>query len=99
MNKAKMIAELENMVVTRLFGRQPWLASLGKELDVELFNVFLGMTEEWEVPMILEQYRLIDESEADAFYSMEKAADASAVLSGYVKRAYFVYRKANKFLH
>jgi hypothetical protein len=30
---------------------------------------------------------------------MEKAADASAVLSGYVKRAYFVYRKANKFLH
>ena len=56
------------------------------------------MTEEWEVPMILEQYRLIDESEADAFYSME-TADASAVLSGYVKRAYFEYRKATKFLH
>jgi hypothetical protein len=105
MNKAKIISELENMVVARLFGRQPWLADretcaailrkllelglwecisveprtwritpLGKELDVELFNVFLGMTEEWEVPMILEQYRLIDESEADAFYSMEKAA-------------------------
>jgi hypothetical protein len=130
MRKAKIISELENMVVARLFGRQPWLADretcaaiirkllelglwecisveprtwritpLGKELDVELFNVFLGMTEEWEVPIILEQYRLIDESEADAFYSMEKAADASAVLSGYVKRAYFVYRKANKFLH
>ena len=26
MNKAKIISELENMVVTRLFGRQPWLA-------------------------------------------------------------------------
>jgi hypothetical protein len=26
MNKAKIIFELENMVVARLFGRQPWLA-------------------------------------------------------------------------
>ena len=26
MNKAKIIAELENMVAARLFGRQPWLA-------------------------------------------------------------------------
>jgi len=26
MNKAKIISELENMVVARLFGRQPWLA-------------------------------------------------------------------------
>ena len=52
--------------------------------------------------MILEQYRPIHKSEADAIYSrMEKAdaADAGAVLSGYVKRAYFDYRKANKFLH
>ena len=126
MNKAKIIAELENMVVTRLFGRQPWLADreacaaiirkllelglwecisveprtwritpLGKELDVDLFNVFLGMTEEWEAPIVLEQYRLID----DAFYECIKEADASAVLSGYVKRAYFEYRKATKFLH
>src|SRR5262249_47545358 len=26
MNKSKIVAELENMVVARLFGRQPWLA-------------------------------------------------------------------------
>ena len=26
MNKAQIIAELEKMVVARLFGRQPWLA-------------------------------------------------------------------------
>jgi hypothetical protein len=75
------------------------ITPLGKELDVDLFNVFLGMTEEWEAPIILEQYRLIDESEADAFYACIKEADASAVLSGYVKRAYFEYRKATKFLH
>jgi hypothetical protein len=56
------------------------------------------MIEEWEVPIILGRYGLIDDSEADAFYSME-TADASAVLSGYVKRAYFEYRKATKFLH
>jgi hypothetical protein len=128
MNKAKIITELENMVVARLFSRQPWLADretcaaiirkliqlglwepispsgwritpLGKELDVDLFNVFLGMTEEWEAPIVLERYRLIDESEADAFYECIKDADASAVLSGYIKRAYFEYRKATKFLH
>jgi hypothetical protein len=69
---------------------------LGEELDVELFRVFLGMIEEWEVPMILERYRLI---EADAIYSCMEKAEASAVLGGYLKRAYFDYRKATKFLH
>ena len=87
MNKAKIIAELENMVVTRLFSRQPWLADretisavhrrlvqmglveqafvepqtwrsspLGKELDVELFEVFLGLFDQWDVPGMLEHY-------------------------------------------
>jgi hypothetical protein len=130
MNKAKVIAELENMVVARLFGRQPWLADqetcsalrrklvqmglvevvcvepktwrrtpLGKELDVDLFKVFLGLWSEWEVPSILERYRLIDEPEVDIIYARMDKTDAEYVLSGYVKRAYFVYRKANKFLH
>jgi hypothetical protein len=130
MNKAKIIAELENMVVARLFGRQPWLADretcsavnrkliqmglvevvcvepetwrtspLGKELDVELFEVFMGLWDAWEVPIILEDHRLIDESEADIIYARMDKADAESVLSGYVKRAYFDYRKATKFLH
>jgi hypothetical protein len=130
MNRAKIITELENMVVARLFSRRPWLADretspavirrllqlglwecicvepctwrmsrLGKELDIELFNVFLGITEEWVVPMILQQYEFIDESEADAICSRMENTDASAVLSGYVKRAYFEYHKATKFLH
>ena len=130
MNKAKIICELENMVVARLFSGRPWLADretnsayrrklmqmglveqicddpqtwrntpLGKELDVDLFKVFMGHWAEWEVPFILEQYCLIDRSEADDIWERMSDANAERLLSGYVKRAYFVYRKANKFLH
>jgi hypothetical protein len=84
MNKAKIIAELENMVAARLFSGQPWLADLetisayhrkliqmglleqvcaepptwrytplGKEVDIELFQVFTGLVYEWDVPFIL----------------------------------------------
>src|SRR5689334_17434915 len=127
MNKTKIISELENMVVARLFGRQPWLADpetclavhskliqmglvevvcpepqtwratpLGKELEVDLFEVFLGSWDPWEVPMILEDYHLIDKAEAEALYARMDKADPESILIGYVKRAYFVYRNANK---
>jgi len=130
MNKAQIIAELENMVAARLFGRQPWLADretcsaidrkliqmglvevisvepqtwrhtpLGKELDVDLFQVFMGHWYEWEVPIILEKYHLIDESEVDAIFECTSDAEAEMLLSGYVKRAYFDYHKASRFLH
>jgi hypothetical protein len=130
MNKAEIIAELENMVVARLFSGQPWLADretnsayhrkltqmglfeqvcekpqtwrntpLGNELDVDLFSVFMGHWDEWEVPMILEEYHLIDKSEADLIYENMTEANAERVLSGYVKRAYFDFRNAAKFLH
>jgi hypothetical protein len=130
MNKAKIIAELENMVVARLFGRQPWLAdqetcsalrrkliqmglvevvcvepetwrssTLGKELDVDLFKVFIGLRYEWDVPRILERYGLIDESEFDVICARMEKGDAESILIGYVKRAYFDYRKATKFFH
>jgi len=124
MNKAEIIAELENMVVARLFSGQPWLADpetcsavnrkliemgllkqvhddpiiawritpLGRELDVELFHVFLGVWHYCEVPLILEEYGLLSEAE---FYTIcASDADAESLLSGYVKRAYFDYRKA-----
>jgi hypothetical protein len=130
MNKAEIIAELENMVAARLFSGRPWLADwetnsayhqkliqmglieqvcvepqtwrntpLGKELDVDLFQVFMGHFGEWDVPFILEEYRLLDRSEADDIYERMTEANAERVLSGYVKRAYFDYRKAAKFLH
>jgi hypothetical protein len=74
-------------------------SSLGREVDVELFEVFMGLISEWDVPSILEHHRLIDELEADDILERMSDANAEAVLSGYVKRAYFDYRKATKFLH
>ena len=127
MNKAEIIAELENMVASRLFSGQPWLADretipayrrkliqmglveqvrdepftwritpLGEELDVDLFQAFMGIHWEWEVPIILEEYGLLNASEADAIFECTSEADAERLLSGYVKRAYFDYRKAAK---
>ena len=72
---------------------------LGKELDVDLFQVFIGLFCEWEVPGILEKYGLLSESEADAILERMTEVNAERVLSGYVKRAYFDYRNATKFLH
>ena len=130
MNKAEIIAELENMVAARLFSGQPWLADpetysayhrkliqmglleqvraepqtwritpLGKELDVDLFQAFMGLWYEWEVPLILEEHGLLNESEFDAIIECTSEADAERLLTGYVKRAYFDYRKASELLH
>ena len=50
------------------------------------------------MPITLEEYGLLGESEFDAIGECTSEADAERLLSGYVKRAYFDYRKA-KFLH
>src|SRR5262249_49319413 len=65
---------------------------LGKELDVDLFEVFMGVWDEWEVPMILKEHHIIDWAEAEAMYARMDKRDAESVLIGYVKRAYFDYR-------
>ena len=59
----------------------------------------MGLWCEWEVPLILEEHGLLTESEFDAIIECASEADAETLLSGYVKRAYFDYRKAAKFLH
>lgn len=66
--------------------------ALGKELNVDLFQVFFGIIYEDDVPTILEHYRLIDESEFDAICDCNDNAECA--LMGYVKRAYFKYRNA-----
>ena len=126
MNKAEIIAELENMVVARLFSGQPWLADpetcsaiwrkliqmglleqvrdeptrwrttpLGKELDLDLFLVFMGAIHEWDVLCTLWHSGLLDDSEFDVILEhMSNADDAESILRECVKRAYFDYRKA-----
>jgi hypothetical protein len=54
---------------------------------------------EWEVLLILEEYGLLTESEFDAIIGCTSEVDAETLLSEYVKRAYFDYRKAAKFSH
>jgi hypothetical protein len=72
---------------------------LGAELDVDLFEVFMGLFEPWDATEILRRYGLIDDSECDTIYSRLSNENAESVLVGYVKRAYFEYRKATRFLH
>jgi hypothetical protein len=73
---------------------------LGRELDVDLFQVFMGLFDVWEVPYILEDHRLIDEWESDSICArMSRKANPEFVLADVVRRAYLNYGKATKFLH
>jgi hypothetical protein len=38
---------------------------LGRELHLDLLMVFMGLWDQWEIPMILEDHGLIDDLEAD----------------------------------
>ena len=42
---------------------------LGRELDVDLFEVFIGVIDEWDALSILEDYDLIDEWDFDSLYA------------------------------
>jgi hypothetical protein len=73
---------------------------IGAELDVDLFQVFMGLFDVWEVPYILEDHRLIDEWDSDSICArMARKANPEFVLAGVVRRAYLDYGKATKFLH
>ena len=89
------------MGLVEVVGDEPFttwqITPLGKDLDVDLFEVFMGIKWKCDVPIILAEHGLLNELEFDAI--LEWMSDANADLSGYVKRAYFEYRKATKFLH
>ena len=128
MSKSKILAELDDMVFARLFGRGPWLAdrescvalqtkieqmgleercpgeretwrstSLGKELHSDLVMVFLGLWDEHDIPMILEDHGFIDDLEAKHMYDLLDAGrDPEIVLKKYVREAYLKYYKTTK---
>ena len=56
------------------------ITPLGKELDVDLFQVFFGVIYEWDVPFILEHYRFLDGSEADAIFARMSKDNADSIL-------------------
>jgi hypothetical protein len=58
-------------------------AKLGKELHLDLYLVFAGCFDEVEIPIILEHYRLIDESMIDWIYAqLEAGADPETLCEG-----------------
>jgi hypothetical protein len=93
--------KLTKMGLIERISPDTWRFTLsGKELNVDLFEAFMGIWDVWEVPGILEEHRFIDEWEFDSLYAqMYRRANPESVLLGYVRRAYLDYGKANKFLH
>jgi hypothetical protein len=74
--------------------------ALAVDLNVDLYEVFVGMWDEGEIPIILCDYGFIDESLRDSLYDrMEMGADPESVLRGVVRRAYLDYHRAAKFVH
>jgi hypothetical protein len=95
----RKLIQLGLLEVVRLDPLTWRITPLGTELIVQLFEVFLGIFDEFDVASVLEDHSLVSKSEADTIYERVNEDNAESVLSGYVKRAYFEYRNATKFLH
>jgi len=66
------------------------ITALGAELNFDLLMVFMGYLWEWDIPEVLIENKLIDESEADDIYdALESGIDPESVLRRRVQRAYF----------
>jgi hypothetical protein len=93
--------KLTKMGLIERISSDTWRFTLsGKELNVDLFEAFMGIWDVWEVPWILEDYRFIDEIEVDRLHArIYRSANPEPILLGHVRRAYLDYGKGNKFLH
>lgn len=68
--------------------------ALGKAVHVNLFMAFIGLLYEWDIPMLLEDFGLLDEDEVDAFYEGledDDDVDPEHVLRPLVQKAFFKY--------
>ena len=71
-NAAILGRKLEQMALEeRVPGdAESWRSTpLGRELHSHLLMVFLGLWDEWEVPMILQDYGVIDDLECEAIWA------------------------------
>jgi hypothetical protein len=72
---------------------------LGKELRLDLLMVFMGLWDEGEIPMILEDYGLIDDLETQHLLDLlEAGREPEIVLKKSVREAYFKHYKTTKLL-
>jgi hypothetical protein len=86
----------------KVFGTSDaWQATpLGAVVNVEVYEVFIGLFDEVEIPNLLCHHGLMDETLVDDIYArIENGKGAETLLRGYVKRAYFDYHKATKYLN
>jgi hypothetical protein len=66
--------------------------TLGKELNFGLVLVFIGLLNEWDLVMTLEDHGLIDEFDASSIYDLlETCSDPEHVLRPIVQKAFHDY--------
>ncbi len=74
--------------------------ALGREHHLDLIMVFTGLWCEWEVPSILQEHGLIDQSEFEfIFDQLEAGTDPEDVMFPVVRKAYFEYYNPSKYLN
>ena len=74
--------------------------ALGKELELDLVMVFTGLWCEWEIPWILEDHGLIDETEYELISGrLEAGHDPERVMLPFVRRAYFEFFNSSRLLN
>ncbi len=79
---------------------ESWLTTaLGREHHFDLIMVFTGLWCEWDMPFILQNYGLINESERDFIWAQLGAGtDPEDVMLPVVRKAYFEYYNPPKYL-
>jgi hypothetical protein len=73
--------------------------AFGRELDVGLMQVFMGVWEPYEVPFILEDYGLLSDDEALEAEGRLEGEDPEAVLLPFVRHAFFQHFQAGARLN
>jgi hypothetical protein len=69
--------------------------ALGREVNIKLMEVFMGVWCEYEIPMILEEHGLLSEEETTEVYErFEGGESPEAVLLPLVRRAYIQHFQA-----
>ena len=72
------------------------LTNLGKQLNFDLYQIFVGLLEPWDAIMILEIRALISEQEAEELFSLLELAEEEyePLLRARIQRVYREYYQA-----